>query len=149
MPKFNIKDLMVSLDISKEAQICPLHTYIICHFGCSIYISQPCALHSLTNCPLHSCGYFSPGPPTCGYFSPGPPTCGISEISPYKDTNIYNQVIPALDVQELTELKTALQGLVEKIDKEFRPAKLEQLDSLEGKLNEAIKDVKEAKKKFS
>lgn len=160
MPKFNIKDLMVSLTASQEINhlclnftgchpfsfcqpfsIC--HPISVCHAGCSVLLS------------VHTCvAYTCPGGTIACQFGTHPcgvtiPNCGVSEETTWKETSVIQQIIPALDVAELAELKIGLQGLIEKIDKEFRPAKLEQLDNLESKLNEAIKDVKDQKKKFS
>lgn len=161
MPKFNLKDLMVSLEVQKETaagQLC-YHSgcyhlspvcynwtcngiTVFCHFGCSVHP---------TICPAGSC----PGGSICVtrsivtcFAGSRIPNCGISETSPWVES-IAQEVIPTLDVKELGELKVALQGLVERIDKEFKPQKLEQLDTLESKLNEAMEDVKEQKKKFS
>ena len=160
MPKFNLKDLMVSLEVQKETdagQLCyhsgcyhlsPVCYHFTCfgitqacHFGCSVLISI---------CPAGTC----PGGSICvartfvTCIAGTRPTCGITLISPWTET-IAQEVIPTLDVKELGELKVALQGLVERIDTEFKPQKLEQLDTLESKLNEAMEDVKEQKKKFS
>ena len=141
MSNYKFKDLMVSLETTKGVDTlcfhftgCHNYTPICYHYTCGISIAcyNGCSVHPTIICPP-------------GTFCPG----GSIPETIWKTTTPVQQFIPSLDIQELAELKVALQGLVEKIDKEFRPEKLQQLDVLEGKMTEAIKDIKEQKKKFS
>jgi hypothetical protein len=151
MPNYKFRDLMVSLETKGVNDTRCLH-YTGCHnytpincynFSCGI------SLHCLNGCsglPSLCIANTCPGGSVLCRFG----TCGITEPTTWWETTTpIQQFIPSMDVQELAELKVALQGLVEKIDKEFKPEKLEQLDVLESKMSEAINDIKEQKKKFS
>jgi hypothetical protein len=162
MPKFNVKDLMVSLagkqvdPLCLNRSICYNFTCFgisyACHQACS-YLHTPicveascppislfCQNHSFTACNNITVTCAHTVITACGF--------SVDPTEPWKNPEILGQIVPSLDVQELQELKAALQGLVEKVDKEFMPAKKEQLPRLEENLKETLKDVKEQKDKL-
>ena len=157
MPKFNVKDLMVSLVANQEInwlcayvsgcfnQSCLGWTHH-CPQACSRLVTNiHCLPHTVVGCLPHT--FICPGN-TATICPGGSINCGVSITSPWVDPNVIGEVVQGLDVKELTELRAALQGLVEKVDKEFIPAKKQQLNSLEDNLKDVIKEIKEQKDKI-
>jgi len=143
MASFNIKDLMVSLE-AKELKINQYCYHFTC-FGVT-YLCNFCSIRP-TLCIEGTC----PGTSVICRFGTQPcfaGSCGFSDTTIWRETTSIVEIIPSLEANELDELKKALQVLSEKIDTEFKPAKTAQLDHLETKLNEALKEVQGQKKKL-
>jgi hypothetical protein len=156
MPKFNVKDLMVSLAANQDRNVLCLNFSGCFNLSCLGFTHQ-CLLacsHLVTHVTCYPRTVVTCLPRT--FICPentvlvcpgGSINCGGS-VTPWIDPAIIGEVVQGLDVKELTELRAALQGLVEKVDKEFIPAKKQQLNSLEDNLKDVIKEIKEQKDKI-
>jgi len=140
MASFPVKDLMFQLETQelKLNQIC----YHFTCFGITHFCGY-CTFQRTIICPEYTC---PGGSIACRYGTITNP-CGLSDTTIYKEGTSIVEIIPYLDINELDELKKGLQVLSQKIDSEYRPAKVRQLDTLETALNASIKEVQELKKK--
>jgi hypothetical protein len=133
-PKLSIKALTANLEIQElNPKFC--YHFTNC-FGYTILCGY-CSFQHTIICPERSV--------LCRI----PSACPAGSIDPttWQEGTIYEEIIPYLDIHELDELKKGLQVLSEKIDKEFKPAKAKQLDTLETALNATLKEVQDLKKK--
>jgi len=149
MKTFRLKDLTVTLDISREAEakpfclnyppLCINYTPIGCHGFTPVCVGGTCAFHTF-NC----------GP--CTYITPidcrlntRPECIGVTlldcGLTDFRDTTILERVIPELNENELTEMRRTLEGLITRID-ENAQANVGDLDQLENKLSDAINEVR-------
>jgi hypothetical protein len=129
--------------VQLEAQELKLNQ-ICYHFTCfGITHICYCTYFRTIICPEYTC---PGGSIACKYGTITNP-CGLTDTTIYKEGTSIVEIIPYLDVNELDELKKGLQVLSQKIDSEYKPAKVKQLDQLESSLNETIKQVQDLKKK--
>jgi len=142
MASFNIKDLMVSLEAQelKINQICYHFTCFGVTYFCNFCSIRP-TLCIAGTCPDRSIICQLGTTPCFGG------SCGFSDTTIYRESTSIVEIIPSLDINELEELKKGLQVLTQKIDSEYKPAKAKQLDQLESKLNETLKEVQDLRKK--
>jgi hypothetical protein len=138
MKTFKIKDLNISIgDKLKIETLCAFPTY------CGFLSPQPCYTYSHTAC-LHACSVFvtyihCPGITAINC------TAGSDWTSPIKYTKT---IVEQLEINELAELKAAVSELSQKIELAEKPASLEEYTQLEGKLQEAIKEIQVQKEQF-
>ena len=138
MKTFKIKDLNISIgDKAKFPTICGFPTF------CNFLSPNPCYTYSHTAC-LHACSVFVTYIP-CPGISAIPCTAGSDWTSPFKYTTT---IVEQLEINELAELKAAVSELAQKIELVEKPASLEEYTQLEGKLQEALKEIQVQKEQF-
>lgn len=143
MASFNIKELSIQLQ-SQDLKLNQICYHFTC-FGITHYCGY-CTFQHTIICPEYTC----PGGSIACKFGTTPcygGSCGFSDTTIYKEGTSIVEIIPYLDINELEELKKGLQVLTQKIDSEYKPAKVKQLDQLESSLNETIREVQDLKKK--
>jgi len=134
---------MVSLDTDKKDPNGPLCVAGTCIASCAgtirhCLITGTCGI----SCWEGTC-YGSCQAATC-FGSIHPTTIYTTDTTYRTDTTTYQQLIPTLNDAELHQIKESFQKLVAQIDTQTQP-KAEDLDLLEGKLNEAIAEVRAQK----
>ena len=138
MKTFKIKDLNISIgDKLKIETLCAFPTF------CGFLSPQPCYTYSHTAC-LHACSVFLTYV-QCPGISAINCTAGSDWTSPFKYTTT---IVEQLEIKELAELKAAVSELAQKIELVEKPASLEEYTQLEGKLQEALKEIQVQKEQF-
>ena len=135
---FKVKDLLIDVSSAAKAA-CPSHTLVACHYHCTYIISVcqfGCSIQSPSICTYNSL-------PTTVVTCPG---------SLVTDTTYIFQTIPQLEGPQIANLKDQLKQALELAERqEAAQASAQKLQTvadaelLEGKLNEALADVRAQK----
>jgi hypothetical protein len=145
---FRVKDILIDV---LQPQPCPQHTFILCHFQCTI-VNTICHF----GCTIQPTCHFYPTWITCGFhcshlisYCPqgsivcpggsiqcpgGSIVCGGSLIDP-------GPLTPEAIRERLKAQLAAAQAAEEMAAEAMKPQTLEQVDLLEGKLKEALADL--------